>query len=121
AGEWLLDNFHMVEAEVRNVRHDLPRGYHRRLPRAGGDGRARIELLADDLLAHSDGRLEAARVTRYLAAYQSAAPLSIGELWAWPSVLKLALLTRLRRLTDALLAARTSRAQALAFLRRIDE
>jgi cyclic beta-1,2-glucan synthetase len=121
AGEWLLDNFHMVEAEVRNVRHDLPRGYHRRLPRAArGDDRARIELLAEDLLAHSEGRLEAARCTRYLAAFQTAAPLSIGELWAWPSVLKLALLTHLRHLTDAMLDARASRAEETAFVRLID-
>jgi cyclic beta-1,2-glucan synthetase len=123
AAEWLLDNFHMVEAEVRNVRHDLPKGYHRRLPRvatSAADDRTRIEILADDLLAHSDGRLEVARVTRYLAAFQAVAPLSIGELWAWPSVLKLALLARLRELTDGLVAARESRLGALAFLRAID-
>jgi len=120
AAEWLLDNFHMIEAEVRNVRHDLPRGYHRRLPCAAGSERSRIEILAEDLLAHSDGRLEAARVTRYLAAFQLAAPLSIGELWAWPSVLKLASLARLRRLTDGLLAARESRAAAVVFLQGVD-
>jgi len=123
AAEWLLDNFHMVEAEVRNVRHDLPKGYHRRLPRvatSSADDLTRIELLADDLLAHSDGRLEVARVTRYLAAFQAVAPLSIGELWAWPSVLKLALLARLRELTDGLVAARNSRIGAFDFLRAID-
>jgi cyclic beta-1,2-glucan synthetase len=123
AAEWLLDNFHMVEAEVRNVRHDLPKNYHRRLPRiamSDADDRTRIEIIADDLLAHSDGRLEVARVTRYLAAFQAVAPLSIGELWAWPSVLKLALLARLRELTDGLVAARESRAGALAFLHAID-
>ena len=123
AAEWLLDNFHMVEAEVRNVRYDLPKGYHRRLPCAAtsdADDRTRIEILADDILAHSDGRLEVARVTRYLAAFQAVAPLSIGELWAWPSVLKLALLARLRALTDGLVAARESRISALAFLRTID-
>jgi cyclic beta-1,2-glucan synthetase len=119
--EWLLDNFHMVEAEARNVRHDLPKGYHRRLPQADhGDERARVELLAQDLLIHSDGRLEAARVTRYLAAFQIAAPLSIGELWAWPSVLKLALLARLRRLTEGMLAAREARNAASRFLHEID-
>ncbi len=122
AAEWLLDNFHMVEAEVRNVRHDLPRGYHRLLPRADEKGprRTRIEILADDLLAHSDGRLEAERMVRYLAAFQTVAPLSIGELWAWPSVLKLTLLARLRHHTDGMLAARASRAQAAAMLNAID-
>ena len=101
AAEWLLDNFHMVEAEVRNVRHDLPRGYHRRLPRSGTDARTRIELLADDLLTHSEGRLEAARITRYLAAFQTAVPLTIGELWAWPSMLKLALIALCEPSADA--------------------
>jgi cyclic beta-1,2-glucan synthetase len=122
AAEWLLDNFHMVEAEVRNVAHDLPEGYHRKLARAAtaDEDRTRIELLADDLLAHSDGRLEAARVTRYLASFQTVEPLSIGELWAWPSVLKLALLDRLHHLVDELMAARRARADAVVFLQQID-
>src|SRR5262245_38252201 len=81
AAEWLLDNFHMVEAEVRNVAHDLPEGYHRELAQtvqSGAERRTRIELVAEDLLAHSDGRLETARVTRYLAAFQTVEALSIG-------------------------------------------
>ena len=121
AAEWVLDNFHLIEAEARNVQRDLPATYYRQLPRLAGDARlARVEALADDLLAHSDARLDADRLTRFLAAYQHTAPLAIGELWAWPSALKLALVSALRRTADGIVAARRGRARANAVLARLD-
>ena len=121
AAEWVLDNFHLIEAEARNVQRDLPATYYRQLPRLAGDLRlARVESLAQDLLAHSDARLDGDRLTRFLAAYQHAAPLAIGELWAWPSALKLALVAALRRTADGIVAARRGRARANLLLARLD-
>ena len=82
AAEWLLDNFHLITNEVRTVHHDLPPGYYRRLPHAAGNGSSRLEAVADDLIRHSDGRLDAERLRGYVQAFQSVSPLTIGELWA---------------------------------------
>ncbi len=60
--------------------------------------------MALELIRHGDGRLDAERLTRFVLAFQTVAPLTIGELWAWPSMLKLALLENLRLLTDGILA-----------------
>ncbi len=121
AAEWLLDNFHLIEAEARNVQRDLPPRYYRRLPRLAGSGdRSRVEALAEDLLAHSDARLDADRLTRFLAAYQHTAPLAIGELWACPSALKLALVEALRRSADRLVTARRARARAAELFAQLD-
>ncbi len=115
AAEWLLDNFHLVQAQTRAVRRDLPLRYYRTLPKLAGRefaGRARIHALALELIRHSDGRLDAERLTRFTLAFQAAAPLSIGELWALPSMLKLALLENLRILADGMLEGQSARLAA---------
>src|SRR6187549_3653860 len=115
AAEWLLDNFHLVSASARDIQHDLPRAFFRRLPRIVSDeyaGSPRIYALALELIGSSAGRLDAQRLQRFISAFQSVSPLTIGELWAWPSALKLALLDHLRMRGDALAATRAHRLAA---------
>ncbi len=124
AAEWLLDNFHLVEAEVPRVAHDLPSAYYRELPKLVSrehERRSRIEAMAQELLRHSDARLDADRMARFLAAYQTVSPLTLGELWAWPSALKLALLESLRRTADGIVEARTNRLAADRYLSPLEE
>ncbi len=123
AAEWLLDNYHLVASEVRGVHQNLPRAYYRELPKlaarlAAGD--ARIYVMAVELIRHSDSRLDRQQLLRFLNSFQTVAPLTIGELWAWPSMLKLALIENLRRLADETLAARTARRAADEYVERID-
>ena len=122
AAEWLLDNFHLVESEIREVRHNLPRGYYRQLPRLAPRehaGDARIYAMAVELIRHSDSRLDRQQLLRFVNSYQAVAPLTIGELWAWPSMLKLALIENLRRLAEEILAAREARRAADADVARL--
>ena len=122
AAEWLLDNFHLIESEIRGVQHDLPRRYYRELPKLAPremSGMARIYAMALELVRHTDGRLDRDQLVRFMAAYQTVAPLTIGELWAWPSVLKLALIENLRRLAEETLEGRASRLEADRYLDQI--
>ncbi|MCC6651707.1 MAG: carbohydrate-binding protein, partial [Candidatus Eisenbacteria bacterium] len=115
AAEWLLDNFHLVEGELREIRRYLPTRYYLELPRLavrGLAGTARVYAMAVELLRYSDARLDAQRLDRFVNAFQAVAPLSIGELWAWPSMLKLALIEHLRRLSEELLHSRAGRRDA---------
>jgi len=119
AAEWLLDNFHLISNEIVSVQNDLPRGYYRRLPRpprSVGRGRPRVELLARALIEYSDARLDAERLRGFLLAFQSAAPLTIGELWALPSIVKAALVSHLADVSQGLLEARAAVARADAYL-----
>src|SRR6185436_5557682 len=79
-------------------------------------GHARIYAVAVELVRHSDSRLERQQLTQFLNSYQRVAPLTIGELWAWPSMLKLALIENLRRLAEELLAARAARVDADTYI-----
>src|SRR5208283_2520696 len=123
AAEWLLDNFHIVTAEIANVRISLPLSYYRELPKLAPRklaGDARVYALAIELIRHSDSRLEQTQLMRFLNSFQAVAPLTIGELWAWPSMLKVALIETLRRLAVGTLAAREARRAADAFLERVE-
>ena len=123
ATEWFLDNFHLISSEIIEVREHLPRNYYDELPPLAGRhaGEARIYAIAVELLRHSDSRLELAQLQRFLNSYQRVAPLTIGELWAWPSMLRLALIENLRRLADEILDSRSARREADTIVSRIDE
>ncbi len=115
AVDWLLDNFYLVEGELREIRHHLPTRYYRELPKLATRrraGTARVYAMAVELLRYSDARLDAQRLDRFINAYQTVAPLSIGELWAWPSMLKLSLIEHLRRLSEEILESRAGRREA---------
>jgi len=124
AADWLLDNFHLVAAEISDIRRNLPRTYSRTLPTLAARehaGHARIYVIAVELIRHSDSRLDRPQLTQFLNSYQQLAPLTIGELWAWPSMLKLALIENLRRLAEEVLAARAARRAADRYVSRADE
>ncbi|WP_310496602.1 GH36-type glycosyl hydrolase domain-containing protein [Sandarakinorhabdus sp.] len=107
AASWLLDNFHIVDEQLRQIRNDLPPGFYRRLPKlADGPlkGYPRVFGISWDLVAHTDSAFDAARIVRFLDAYQSVQPLDIGELWALAITLRITLVENLRRLAEAILA-----------------
>jgi cyclic beta-1,2-glucan synthetase len=123
AAEWLLDNYHLVASEIREVRQNLPRGYYRELPKLATRqlaGDARVYAMAVELVRHSDSRLDRQQLLRFMNSYQTVAPLTIGELWAWPSMLKLALIENLRRLAEEVTAARGARRAADRYVAQID-
>ncbi len=115
AAEWLVDNFHIVEEQLREIREDLPKSYYHELPKlTDGDLKdyPRIYAVALALIAHTDCRLDTETLRRFIAAYQTRAPLSIGELWAVAITLRLALVENLRRLATVIVSAREEREQA---------
>ncbi|HEX6571425.1 MAG TPA: glucoamylase family protein, partial [Steroidobacteraceae bacterium] len=118
--EWLRDNHHVVQDQVRDIREHLPRKYYLELPKlADGplQGYPRVFLFARELIAHTAGRVDLETLIEFTAAYQRVAPLSIGETWAIPIMLRLALVEELSRLAASVVDARRSREAA----RRISE
>ena len=112
AGEWLLDNFYLIEEQIRTSRRHLPRGYSRELPRlADGPsaGLPRVYDLALETISHGDGRVDTESLSRFVAAYQTVTALTLGELWAIPIMLRLALIENLRRVVARTAAGRVDR------------
>ncbi len=115
AGEWLLDNFYLIEEQIRTARRHLPAGYSRELPRlAAGPsaGLPRVYDIALETISHGDGRVDTDGLSGFVLAYQSVTPLTLGELWAIPIMLRLALLENLRRVAARIGADRVDRNRA---------
>src|SRR6185436_13652532 len=115
AAEWLVDNYHIIEEQLREIRQDLPKSYYHELPKlAEGEleGFPRIYAVALELIAHTDSRLDTNTLQRFIRAYQTVAPLSIGELWAVAITLRLALVENLRRLAITIARGRAERDEA---------
>ncbi|MEP9380689.1 glucoamylase family protein [Aquabacter sp. CN5-332] len=115
SAEWLIDNYHLVEKQIREIRSDLPPGYYRQLPKlAEGPftGYPRVFGVAWAFVAHTDSRFDAEMLTRYLRAYQEVQPLTIGELWAVSITLRIVLVENLRRLARLIVEDRVARREA---------
>src|SRR3984893_13755903 len=101
AGEWLLDNFYLIEEQIYTGKKHLPKGYSKGLPQLAkgpSAGLPRVYDLAIELIAHSDGRVDLKSLNSFTSAYQEVSELKLGELWAIPIMLRLALIENLRRL-----------------------
>ena len=112
AAEWLLDNFYLIEEQIRTARRHLPKGYSRELPRLSAGpsaGLPRVYDIALETISHGDGRLDPESLRRFLASYQTTATLRLGELWAIPIMLRLALIENLRRSAERVTAGRADR------------
>ena len=112
AGEWLLDNFYLIEEQIRTARRHLPRRYSWELPRlttGPSAGFPRVYDIALEAISHGDGRVDTDSLIRFVSAYQRVTTLTLGELWAIPIMLRLALIENLRRVAARIAADRLDR------------
>ena len=112
AGEWLLDNFYLIEDQIRTGKKHLPKGYSESLPwllNGPSEGLPRVYDIALEIISHSDGRVDAGGLSGFIAAYQTVTSLELGELWAIPIMLRLALIENLRRVAVRMAIGRINR------------
>ncbi|MEI7993910.1 MAG: glucoamylase family protein, partial [Methylococcaceae bacterium] len=124
AAEWLLDNFHVIEEQVSDIDVDLPESFYRELPKlADGPlvGYPRVYGIAWALVAHTDSRFAPEMLKLFVRAYQSVEPLTIGELWAIPSTLRVILVENLRRMAVRIMRSQTGRQLADEFLDHVEQ
>ena len=122
AAEWLLDNYHLVEEQIREIRDDLPPGYYRQLPKLTAGpfaGYPQVFAVAWAFVAHTDSRFDPEMLRRFLRAYQRVRPLTIGELWAVAITLRIVLVENLRRAARRIVASRAAREEADALADRL--
>ncbi|WP_243048711.1 glucoamylase family protein [Dyella sp. RRB7] len=103
AAEWLLDNYYLIEEQIRTAQRHLPKSYSRELPRLLSGPSARLPRVYDialETISHGDGRVDNESLSRFVASYQTVTPLTLGELWAIPIMLRLALIENLRRVAS---------------------
>jgi cyclic beta-1,2-glucan glucanotransferase len=122
AAEWLLDNYHLVEEQIREIRQDLPPSFYRMLPKlADGhlEGYPRVLGVAWAFAAHTDSRFDPESLRSFVRAYQRVQVLTIGELWAVAITLRIVLVENLRRAAARIVSSRAARQDADALADRL--
>jgi cyclic beta-1,2-glucan synthetase len=122
ASEWLLDNFYLIEEHIHIAKRHFPKSYSRGLPclaSGASTGLPRVYDIALEIISHGDGRVDSDGLSRFVAAYQSAAVLKLGELWAIPIMLRLALIENLRRIAVRITISRKNRDLAIHWAERM--
>ncbi len=98
AGEWMLDNFYIIKQTLRQIEEDLPASFLSQLPKLDGtqlQGHSRIFALAREWIGYSQSQIDLTQVAIFVQVYQQVTPLTIGELWALPIMLRIGILERL--------------------------
>ncbi len=122
AGEWLLDNFYLIENIIRTTRRDLPMNYNRELPRLQNStpvGQPRVYDIALERISHGDGHVNSETLPVFINAYQTVSKLTLGELWAIPIMLRLALIENLRRIAIRISKVIHAKKQATVWAERL--
>ena len=111
----MLDNYHLVEEQIREIRQDLPPSFYRLLPKLDSgplQGYPRVLGVAWAFVAHTDSRFDPESLRCFVRAYQRVQPLTIGELWAVAITLRIVLVENLRRIAARIVSSRAARQEA---------
>jgi len=109
ASEWLLDNFYIIEEQVKEIRQNISKRYFYQLPRLKTGslrGYPRVYAIALELISHTDGRFDEKTLVNYVTSYQNYALLSSAELWVLPIMLRIALIENIRRICEKIMISR---------------
>jgi cyclic beta-1,2-glucan synthetase len=96
--EWLLDNYYIVQQSLAQVHEDLPPSYYYELPKLTSGQfaeYARVYALGRAFITYTEGHITQSSAQTFLINFQERIALTMGELWAWPTMLRLCALENL--------------------------
>jgi cyclic beta-1,2-glucan synthetase len=114
AAEWMLDNLYLIEKEYKDIKHNMPSSYYSGLPvikKGILKGYPRCYHLAVELISHTDGRVDKNTIETFLNAYQKNTILAMGELWALPIMIRIALIQNISKIAERITYAQEEKKQ----------
>lgn len=122
AGEWLLDNFYILEEITKSIEKELTKKkYKNFVGIASGTykGFARVFVLASEILAYTDGKIEEENLKTYLNAYQSKKLLTMEEIWNFPLFLNIAGIQNVKEICEKIYASQIQKYKAESIIERL--
>lgn len=108
AAEWMLDNLYLIEKEYKDIKHNMPASYYKNLPvinKGMMKGYPRVYHIAVEIVSHTDGRIDESTIKTFIAAYQKNCILTSGELWAFPIMVRIALIQNIGKIAEKIMFA----------------
>ena len=124
AGEWILDNFYIIEEIVKTVKKELPlKKYCKMIGIANGsyEGFARSYVLAEEIVSYTDSRLDADIIYKCLDAYQTNKMLSIDEIENFGVFLKISIIHKIKDICEKIFSSEMQRFKAESIIERVIE
>lgn len=115
ATEWLVDNFYLIEEHVQLARRHFPKRYNQELPclsQGASKGLPRVYDVVLEFISHVDAQIDKESLHAFFESYQTISILKLGELWAVPIMLRLALIENLQRIVRQIRISEQHRDQA---------
>lgn len=124
ATEWLIDNFYLIEEHILLSQKHFPEKYSRELPclsRGTSQELPRVYRIVLEYIYHTDAQIDMDSLLAYFNAYQTVSVLKIGELWAVPIMLRLALIENLQRIAQRLRTNQVHRNLAIHWVTKLQD
>ena len=117
SGEWILDNFYIIEEQVNSIEDELKFSEFSKLPAVKGE--ARIFLIANELVAITDGNITKESIEKFITAYQSKRKISMEEIWMLPVMLKISLINYIKVVADRIITSQYQKFKVASLVERI--
>lgn len=117
AGEWLLDNFYIIEEQYNSILNDLNIKEYIKLP--GVDGAARVFIIAKELVEFTDGNITEEIIENFIKAYETKRVLSMDEIWKLPLMIRIALIKHIRKVSDKIIISQTQKFKVESLMERV--
>ena len=124
AGEWLLDNFYIIEETVKNIQKELTLKKYMNftgIQNGQYSGFARIYVLSAEIIAHTDSRIESKTLEKYLQAYQTNKTLSMDEIWNIGIFLQIAIIEKIRQICEVIYISQMQKCKVEDIVERLVE
>ena len=117
SGEWLLDNYYLIEEQMNSVKNELKEHEYLKLPAVNKT--ARCFLLAQELVKFTDGNITSENIQIFLNAYQTKRVMEMREIWMFPIMLKIALIQYIRKVSERIIVAQYQKLKVESLVERL--
>jgi len=108
AAEWLLDNFYIIEENTKEIKRDFKFKLYKNLPILRNqelNNKTRISEIANEMVVHTDGRIDENVIMNYVNSYQEVSTLQMKEIWVLGTFLRISLIKKVRILSESIYEA----------------
>ena len=124
AGEWLLDNFYIIEETVKKIKKEMPAKKYKELPGIASGiytGFARVYLLAALIVSFRDNIVDDETLKLAISAYQEQKPLNMEEIWNLWIFLEISIIENIRGVCEKIYSSQIQKYKVEEIIERVIE